>query len=376
MRFSDSNRLSRARRRQVKPRVRSVPSGEFEALLSEVKRKVIPELADYFYVFVSGLLVGAGLRFNQPVLLIAGVLIAPRLIPIPGLAFAAAVGMLGLFLQMLFSLAVLLLLFSLGAGLSASAGPVSTMTFADLSQYGALNLFNFGFVIIGAILFAYKLAHEGEVKALPSAALAYGLLLPLGALVFALFHLDESQSAAAMLTFGLHLTWAFVAALSVWLAKGLRAVPRSASAYLMTILLLSLVLISGMLSLGASILVVMPQPSPTLTPTFSATPSPTSSATPTVTFTQPPSPIASATQPPQPTVTSTPGRGIIIGTGGVGVILREYPNGPSLGGLFDDAIVDVIGGPVQVEEVSWWKVRTRLGEEGWVLGNFLATATP
>jgi hypothetical protein len=67
---------------------------------------------------------------------------------------------------------------------------------------------------------------------------------------------------------------------------------------------------------------------------------------------------------------------LIFGTGGLGVMLRESPNGPSLGGLFDGTRLEIIGGPVELEGKVWWQVRTSIGQEGWVLGDYLATPTP
>jgi len=57
-------------------------------------------------------------------------------------------------------------------------------------------------------------------------------------------------------------------------------------------------------------------------------------------------------------------------------MLRESPNGAPLGGLFDDTRVQVIGGPLLIEDTVWWQIRTENGEEGWILGEFLITATP
>lgn len=376
MQSPDSERLSRARRRQTKRQVRTPRSDQFEAILNEMEQKITPETNFYLFALLSGALVGLGFRFNQPVLLIAAVLLAPRMSPILGVAFAAVTGMVRLFLRMSLHLVILFALFGLAAGLCGSLGPHSGEAFSDLSMYVGLHLLNFFFVVIGAILFGYRLVQNHEIAQLPSAAIAYSLFLPLGAVVLTLLHFDRGQVFLAMFTFGLHLAWAIVAAMSVLIAKGFGAHSRTAGAYIATILLLSLIFILGMLSLGGSILVVAPQSTPAAPATIIPTPSSVPIVQPTTTATIVPSRTPAPTQTPLPSATYTPGPGIIIGTGGVGVMLREYPNGPSLGGLFDNTIVEVIGGPVQVEEDYWWKVRTSRGEEGWVLGNFLATATP
>ena len=57
-------------------------------------------------------------------------------------------------------------------------------------------------------------------------------------------------------------------------------------------------------------------------------------------------------------------------------MLRDAPNGNPLRGLFDGVEVEIIGGPLRIEDETWWQVRTSEGEEGWVLSNFIATVTP
>ena len=42
----------------------------------------------------------------------------------------------------------------------------------------------------------------------------------------------------------------------------------------------------------------------------------------------------------------------------------------------DGVEVEIIGGPLRIEDETWWQVRTSEGEEGWVLSNFIATVTP
>jgi hypothetical protein len=65
-----------------------------------------------------------------------------------------------------------------------------------------------------------------------------------------------------------------------------------------------------------------------------------------------------------------------LGTGGLGVVFRDEPNGVSLGGLLDGAQVEIIGGPETVNGQLWWQVRTEEGLEGWLLSTYLATQTP
>jgi hypothetical protein len=38
--------------------------------------------------------------------------------------------------------------------------------------------------------------------------------------------------------------------------------------------------------------------------------------------------------------------------------------------------LELIGGPLRVGEQLWWQVRTETGQEGWIVGTFVATLTP
>jgi hypothetical protein len=66
----------------------------------------------------------------------------------------------------------------------------------------------------------------------------------------------------------------------------------------------------------------------------------------------------------------------VIRTGGQGAILRDAPAGSSIGFMAEAEEVRVIGGPVVSEGSSWWQVLTTEDEQGWVLGDLLATLTP
>jgi hypothetical protein len=67
---------------------------------------------------------------------------------------------------------------------------------------------------------------------------------------------------------------------------------------------------------------------------------------------------------------------VIFGTGSLGALLRDAPNGQPLGGLIEGSPVLVLGGPQVAGDQPWWNIRTADGLEGWVLGTFLATLTP
>jgi hypothetical protein len=113
-------------------------------------------------------------------------------------------------------------------------------------------------------------------------------------------------------------------------------------------------------------------PMPTLTPTPTRTPtplSPTPSSTPTPTPSQPPT--ATPTIPVGPIVVG--GRVVVTRTQGRGLSVRAEPGlgAARLFYLMDGEILEVIGGPEEVEESTWWRLRTADGREGWCAGFYL-----
>jgi hypothetical protein len=82
---------------------------------------------------------------------------------------------------------------------------------------------------------------------------------------------------------------------------------------------------------------------------------------------------------PQPTETATPTvcRGVVEGTGGNGLRMRDAPNGEELVVLPDGTLLTVLeDAPTEADGVIWRKVRAVGGEEGWVAEDFLTIRAP
>lgn len=137
--------------------------------------------------------------------------------------------------------------------------------------------------------------------------------------------------------------------------------------------------------------VVASLPTPTVI-RLTAPPSPTPSRTP-----DRPTPTGIPTLTPLPTPdVSTPPPEITAGyyaavanTEGIGVTVRSGPSTSNVDLLVapEGSLMQVIGGPQEGSNLSWWQVRLADGTEGWVAANFLipaaapatgvaATATP
>lgn len=117
-------------------------------------------------------------------------------------------------------------------------------------------------------------------------------------------------------------------------------------------------------------------PTPTLgpspTPTLTATPTPTRTATPT------PSPTSTAmpSATPTPTVTPTPASARIANTQGLGLRLRQSPDGPIIGTLRQGEQVTVLYGYEIVNGIVWIEIIDEEGRMGWVPEMYLTILLP
>ncbi len=90
----------------------------------------------------------------------------------------------------------------------------------------------------------------------------------------------------------------------------------------------------------------------------------------------PPSPTVGT---PEPTATATPVvcRGVVEGTGGNGLMLRDSPGGGEVDILAEGALLTVLEDePVEANGVVWRRVRAVGGDEGWVSDAFITVRAP
>ena len=119
-----------------------------------------------------------------------------------------------------------------------------------------------------------------------------------------------------------------------------------------------------------------------VTPTVGPTPAaPAATAPPTTAATPTPTTAAQAVAPTPtalPTPTSIPAPGLAVGqtarvaaSGGLNVRDQAATTGNKVGKLNADAVVKVIGGPVQGENYTWWQIDDGAGVVGWVAAGTL-----
>ena len=120
-------------------------------------------------------------------------------------------------------------------------------------------------------------------------------------------------------------------------------------------------------------------PPPALTAELTETRTPTSTATPVVEIT-PTGPLPTLTPSPTPSVTPTPSA-TPLPTGTVnspnGLYLRDVPGGTAeLELIPDGATVTLLGQTDEANNLTWVRVRTAAGNDGWVALDFLIVESP
>ena len=380
--FDPLEQNTRARRRRARRMLTQLRADEREAFLEGLAQLVSPGVEFFLLALLAGLSLGLGFRFDQRALLVAGALIAPRMAPLLGLALSAVSGSPRFFLRMLASFAVASLILGLVAGLSGGLPFGDSPTYLLAQGHMKLNLIDFAIVMVAAVLITLRLSRQERIAPLPSAAIAYELMLPLAAGAIGLVRADPELWQGALLTFGLHLAWTIVVSASTLAALGFRPLTGASYSLGAAVVLLGLVALLGATSLGASVLAALPTPTGTPTPTATATATATNTITPTATATPTITPTASVTPTATATATATPQPALVSQTGGTGAVVRVTPDpgAAHVGFVGEGSDLFILQGPVLIEDSVWWFVRyiTPLGEpqEGWLQGDFIATVTP
>ncbi|MFP3854169.1 MAG: DUF389 domain-containing protein [Anaerolineales bacterium] len=372
----ENDRMSRARRRRARRMLTQLQADERESFLEELAHEVTPSIDFYLRAILAGLLIGLGFRFDQSALLVAGALFGPRMGPLAGLSLASISGSVRFLLRLLGALAIALVLFFVVGGAAGGLGVAAEESTLLAWAYTSLNLVDLGLLMVGAVLLARSLGRGEGLLPYAGIAVGYEVLLPLGAAGVGLYLGAPELLGDALIIAGMHLMWAVVVGMITLAVMGFRPLIGSGHSLAAAIGMMGIVVVLSIVGFGASVVASVPTPTPTPTATPTATATATATSTPTATATATNTPTATATPSRTPTPTATPPQAVIRGTGGLGVVFREEPNGVSLGGLLDGAAVEVIGGPLDINGQQWWQIRTEQGEEGWLLVAYLATITP
>ena len=401
---------ARARRRRAQRRA-YFPADESgrAALFAHLARRAYPSYELFVFALISGLFIGLGYFFNSQAILFFGLLVAPLMTPWIGITLAAIAGAGRFFLQTFFALLVstsILFVGGLLAGVASRTLPDAARTFTAAFENSRLWWPNLAILTIAAIILTVSFVRSENRPYLPSALLAYGILLPIGAAGFGLGSGVPGMWPQGLLVFLIHLAWAtFFGIISLFF---LRFYPTSAGGLTLTsvILIGTIAFVSlqtgfvNWIEIQAGLATPVPVPVtptesiPTAFPSAGITPSPSPRPSQTEALIGVPSSTPSRTPSPEPatptatiftstsTVTAepTPIIGIIRASEGGGAFIREKPGGKVLATLGNGSTVTIVPDDLQdINGVIWVHVIAFTNDvrvEGWMIQTVLVTATP
>jgi hypothetical protein len=396
----DSGPLPPARERR-KRRAVVIPDGtDRVAFLNMLSQRVVPSFDFFLFSLLSGLVLAAGLLLDSPALVFLAALLAPFMAPVVGVALGTITSSARFWGQALASLLVsglMVFISGLLAGwMSIFLPPVHLL---QATFFARFEWSGFLVISLGIGLTTYLVVRNPEKRPLiSSAAIAYGLYLPAGAAGFGLGAGLPAIWHGALGLFVFHLLWA--ALLGTFLLIFLGQRPLHSAGYLLTVLYAGLALLAFMLIqfLSPQPIVLAAAGTPTVAPTAlsaltiettavplpsasnaAATSSPTASQTP-----RPPSATPTNTLVPTntPTLTitamPTPVWARITAKEGNGALIREKPdyNATIVQSLLNGNLVEVLADVFNTGGITWVRVRTVDGKEGWIVRSLLTTATP
>lgn len=379
----DPDFLPPARRRRARRILAPLDVDERSLFLDQIARRASPSFDFFLFSATTGLVLGIGLLFDSPALLVLGAIFAPVMAPITGIALGTVVGSARHFLRSLIGFLIGSILVFLGGWITGLVGGVLLQSGVSLKltqahYHAQISWVGFLVLAIGAGLTMAAMSSDERNAAAPSVALAYELYLPLAVAGFGFASQQPHLWPDGLVVFALHLACGALISIIVLAFLGFR--PLTLFGYTMSgaVILASIILLIGLSGAGAvvggklGLPTAVPTPTLTFTPTLSPTltpipPSKTPTSTPTRTlaptftrtFTASPTPIIQIVAAP-----ST--EGILLRAEPGGAIIKSYLNGIPMEIMRDDFLLD---------GVLWQHVIAPDGIEGWILQSLLATPT-
>lgn len=379
----DPRNLPPARRRRAKRLLAPLDADERTSFLEELAHRVSPSFDFFFLALIAGMILGMGLSFDAPALLLLGALIAPLMAPAVGLALGTITGSIGFFARSLIGLLIasfLVLLAGFGWGVFASL--INHSIFFLPSGLGYLfvrvSWSNFLVLALGSGWLTIEMVKGNSRAAIPSIALAYELFLPLAAAGFGFGARIPHLWPDGLIIFCIHLAWCALLGAGILALLGYR--PLTLFGYTLggVVTLVGIILVIGLGSAGAALEGRMGLPTSIPTSTYTLTPTKRPTSTPI-----PPTPTSTATLPPTSTVTltltpiptPTPRLALIAATGSEGALLRVEPGGQVLGSYLNGVWVQLLPESQVVAGITWLRVLTPDKRQGWIQQSLLATPT-
>jgi len=359
-----------ARRRRARRILISLDADERERLLDELAHRTSPTFDFFLFSLLSGLGFGLGIYFNSPALLLLAALLAPPMLPLLAVGLGIVSGVGRFFQHSLggfgIGCAFVLICGILAGWINSMTDPVA------LEQVRIHASFSWEASLVFAIgvLWMTQQAIKGGNGALPSAAVAYGLYLPLAVAGFGLAGGVTNLFPDGLIIFLAHFSLGVVLSALLLALYGYRPLTLFGYSIGGALALLGVVLFIGLSATSVAYVgrIALPTYTPTLTPTITPTLTPSltpkpPTPTPTLTLTLTRTPTLTLT----PTQTPTPLVAVVKYTDGAKLRAQPIYNSEIITLLGDGATVALLGEQeVDTEQRVWLKVRTRDGFVGWI----------
>lgn len=370
--------LPAARRRHAERSVFGPLSvDERSQAMEQVVGRAAPTVDFFLFSLFAGAVIGLGLLFDSPYLLILGVLIAPLMAPVVGVALGVSMGSPRHFARSGAGLLLgcALVFFSGWLAGQAAQGSQSAFALAHMhAQFSWVALLALG---IAGALTAGTLIREQNSE-LPSLVLSYGIFLPLAASGFGVGSGLPHLGPDGLVVFAIHLAWATLCSAATLAVAGFR--PPTVFGYSIgaALFLASALIFVGFTGAGAvfgahiGLPTLTPSITPTATPTATASYTPTPSRTPTATRT------VSATPTQTITPTATPVIAVINVEDSSGAFLRAAPAGQAITTLLNGTLIHLLPeAAVEAGGQLWVHIYIpAIQRDGWILQELMRTATP
>jgi hypothetical protein len=403
--------LPPARRRRARRLVLPEAGNEKAAFLDEIGERTTPGIDFFISALLAGLILALAYLFDSPALVILALLLAPFMGPSIGISIASIAGSSSFFFRSLGSLLVGSLIFFLTGTLGGFAARIlppasSTQILAQFHlAWPSLLL-----LTVGVVMTEVLMIRSSQTRPLiSSVAIAYAIYVPVSAAGFGFTSGASIPWAFGLLVFIAHVVWALLVGTLTLIILGLR--PFNPVGYILTsiYMLLSAGVLALSLGGGALNLPVMPPipslsgmvfpasalrttPSPAsvsngLHPTTTSSMTPYAGSTPALTLdaalpARPGTPTHTLVPTRTPTITvtaqATPVWARINAKGSNGALVRSDPQYDSavIQSLLNGIVIQVLPDVSASDGVTWVKIRTIEGKEGWIVRALLSTATP
>ncbi|MDZ4158448.1 MAG: DUF389 domain-containing protein [Anaerolineaceae bacterium] len=380
--------LPPARRRRRRSSILIEGAGERVEFIHALARRAIPSADFFFFSLLTGVVLALGLYLDSQALIVLAALIAPFMAPVMGLSLATVAGSLRFFAQGIGSLGMGSLLVFAGGALSGWLLPILNRSpLQEAPVHAQFTVPDFLILTLGSALATILMVRKPDHKPLAaSIALAYELYLPIGVAGFGMTSGIPGLFTGGLIVFASHLAWAALVGAVVLAFLGLKPIN------LLGYALAACLTLAGVTAVLTAVGFDFPRLERTALPLVAATRTPSQSVS------VSPSPHTEVTPTPSPTVTFTPTNTIVptrtptttsspeptpvwarvkpneLG----GVIIRAEPSydGKYVKTIGNDHLVEILPGEVITGSVTWVRVRTTDGVEGWIVRALLLTATP